>query len=227
MTEDFTPPSTRTRTTGRPSRLADGRARPPAGGRRRRLGPHGAGNRRLQLGLYIKQRPDQLPFLWQWKQLTQGTYVAGLEPANCFGRGRADDRERGTLKFLEPGQKQTYNLEVGVLDLRRSHRRPRAARRSLEIRIQFAHAHAAADEVRRVHGAVPRSVETRPRARARPGADRVARPAGLRRGLGRRAPQRRLGDHRFARDVPGGGRRAHPHTSSSGPAWSACRTTTR
>jgi hypothetical protein len=73
-------------------------------------------NRRLGLGLYIKQRPDQLPWLWQWKQLGQGTYVAGVEPANCFGRGRADDRERGTLRFLGPGQEQAYSLEIGVLD---------------------------------------------------------------------------------------------------------------
>jgi hypothetical protein len=73
-------------------------------------------NHRLGLGVYIKQRPDQLPWLWQWKQLTTGTYVAGLEPANCFGRGRADDRARGTLQFLEPGQQQAYNLEIGVLE---------------------------------------------------------------------------------------------------------------
>jgi hypothetical protein len=73
-------------------------------------------NRRRGLGIYIKQRPEQLPFLWQWKQLGQGTYVAGVEPANCFGQGRADDRARGTLRFLEAGQQQTYNLEIGVLD---------------------------------------------------------------------------------------------------------------
>ncbi len=73
-------------------------------------------NRRLGFGLYIKQRPDQLPWLWQWKQLGQGAYVAGVEPANCFGRGRADDRARGTLRFLEPGQEQSYNIEIGVLD---------------------------------------------------------------------------------------------------------------
>jgi hypothetical protein len=73
-------------------------------------------NRRLGLGLYIKQRPEQLPWLWQWKQLGQGTYVAGVEPANCFGRGRADDRERGTLRFLGPGEQQAYSLEIGVLD---------------------------------------------------------------------------------------------------------------
>jgi hypothetical protein len=72
-------------------------------------------NPRLGLGLYVKQRPDQLPFLWQWKQLTPGTYVTGVEPANCFGRGRADDRARGTLQFLEPGERRTYNLEIGVI----------------------------------------------------------------------------------------------------------------
>ena len=69
---------------------------------------------RLDLGLYVKQRPEQLPFLWQWKQLGQGTYVTGLEPANCFGRGRADDRARGTLQFLEPGERRTYNVEIGI-----------------------------------------------------------------------------------------------------------------
>lgn len=73
-------------------------------------------NRRRGLGLYIKQRPDQLPWLWQWKNTGQGAYVAGVEPANCFGRGRADDRARGTLKFLEPGAVQAYRLEIGVLD---------------------------------------------------------------------------------------------------------------
>jgi hypothetical protein len=71
-------------------------------------------NPRLGLGLYVKQRPEQLPFLWQWKQLGQGTYVTGIEPANCLGRGRADDRARGTLQFLEPGERRTYNIEIGV-----------------------------------------------------------------------------------------------------------------
>jgi hypothetical protein len=73
-------------------------------------------NKRLGLGLYIKQRPGELPFLWQWKQLGYGAYVAGVEPANCFGRGRADDRARGTLQFLEPGGQRRHALEIGVLD---------------------------------------------------------------------------------------------------------------
>jgi hypothetical protein len=88
-----------------------------------RMRPDGEGwarttfvNRKLGLALYIKQRPEQLPFLWQWKQLAQGTYVAGVEPANCFGRGRADDRQRGTLQFLSPGEQRRFSLEIGVQD---------------------------------------------------------------------------------------------------------------
>lgn len=77
-------------------------------------------NRQLGLGLYIKQRPEQLKWLWQWKQLGLGTYVAGVEPANCFGRGRADDRQRGTLEFLGPSEQRKFSLEVGVLDSQRA-----------------------------------------------------------------------------------------------------------
>jgi hypothetical protein len=73
-------------------------------------------NRRLGLGLFIKQRTTELPWLWQWKQLGYGAYVAGVEPANCFGPGRAYDRARGTLQFLAPGEKRTHSLEIGVLD---------------------------------------------------------------------------------------------------------------
>jgi hypothetical protein len=73
-------------------------------------------NRHLGLGLSIKQRAEELPWLWQWKQLGYGAYVAGVEPANCFGRGRADDRARGTLQFLEPGEQRKHSLEIGVLD---------------------------------------------------------------------------------------------------------------
>jgi hypothetical protein len=54
--------------------------------------------------------------VWQWKQLGYGAYVAGVEPANCFGQGRADDRSRGTLQFLEPSGQRTHSLEIGVLD---------------------------------------------------------------------------------------------------------------
>jgi hypothetical protein len=84
------------------------------------------------LGLYVKQRPDQLPWLWQWKQTGQGTYVMGMEPSNCRGDGRANVRKRGELVMLEPGQRQEYQLEIGVLagedDIRELEERARGAR---------------------------------------------------------------------------------------------------
>ncbi len=44
-----------------------------------------------------------------------GTYVTGLEPANCLVEGRDKDRARGILQFLEPGEQREYVLELGVV----------------------------------------------------------------------------------------------------------------
>jgi len=67
------------------------------------------------LGAYIRYRQAELPRFTQWKMVCTGTYVTGLEPANCWVEGRDKDRERGILQFLEPGEKREYLLEIGVL----------------------------------------------------------------------------------------------------------------
>lgn len=76
-------------------------------------------NRKLNngegLGLYIKYPIAELPFLIEWKMMGEGTYVVGMEPANCFVTGRAKARAKGTLQFLKPGEKREYHLEIGVL----------------------------------------------------------------------------------------------------------------
>jgi hypothetical protein len=72
-------------------------------------------NRRLGLGLYVKQRADELPWMWQWKQTGPGLYVVGMEPANCQGSGRANERARGALEVLQPGERREYHIEIGVL----------------------------------------------------------------------------------------------------------------
>jgi hypothetical protein len=68
------------------------------------------------IGAYLRYRRDTLPRFSQWKQVGQGDYVTGLEPANCLVEGRDKERERGTLQFLEPGEAREYLLEIGVLD---------------------------------------------------------------------------------------------------------------
>jgi hypothetical protein len=72
-------------------------------------------NRALGHGAYVRYRKDQLPNFTQWKMMGQGNYVVGMEPANCLVMGRAGERARGTLQFLEPGERRDYELEIGAL----------------------------------------------------------------------------------------------------------------
>lgn len=66
-------------------------------------------------GVYVKYLKEQLPEFTQWKMNNVGTYVCGLEPANCRVEGRAKDRREGRLKYLAGGEKAVYDLEIGVL----------------------------------------------------------------------------------------------------------------
>lgn len=69
-------------------------------------------NPRLGLAASIAFSTDELPYMYQWKMLGEGTYVVGLEPANCpvvFGRAAA--RAQGELPILEPGEERHYSLE--------------------------------------------------------------------------------------------------------------------
>lgn len=72
-------------------------------------------NPALQLGAYVRFRLAELPHMIEWKMMQQGMYVLGLEPANCWVEGRAQDRAHGILRFLEPGEKVELRLEIGVL----------------------------------------------------------------------------------------------------------------
>lgn len=67
-------------------------------------------------GFYVAYRPEQLPRFTEWKMVGEVDYVVGMEPANCLVEGRAKERERGTLQFLEPGERRIYELELGVLE---------------------------------------------------------------------------------------------------------------
>ncbi len=68
------------------------------------------------IGVYVKYRKSELPRYIEWKQMGEGTYAVGVEPANCLVEGRAKERERGTLQFIQPGEKKEFHLEIGVLD---------------------------------------------------------------------------------------------------------------
>lgn len=68
------------------------------------------------LGLAIRFDPIQLPAFFTWRMLGHGTYVMGMEPANCPTiEGRVEAGKRGTLPFLESGESREYDLEFSVL----------------------------------------------------------------------------------------------------------------
>ena len=64
------------------------------------------------LAMVMRYDPAEYPVLVEWKQMSEGIYVVGLEPANCHVEGRTGERERGTLPMLEPGEERSFNLEI-------------------------------------------------------------------------------------------------------------------
>ena len=76
-------------------------------------------NPELGIGVGIAFSRLELPYLFQWKMMSEGAYVLGIEPANCSGiEGRAAARQRDDLPHLAPGESRTYILEVEVLDMK-------------------------------------------------------------------------------------------------------------
>jgi hypothetical protein len=64
------------------------------------------------LSMSVHYRKNELPYLWQWRNFRERAYVMGIEPGNADMRGRAYNRERGTLPILAMGERREYTLEV-------------------------------------------------------------------------------------------------------------------
>jgi hypothetical protein len=71
-------------------------------------------NRGLGLGLFVRFRQKELRRLVEWKMMGEGTYVMGIEPANCGVGGREAERRAGTLEFLAPGEERVFDVQIGV-----------------------------------------------------------------------------------------------------------------
>lgn len=68
------------------------------------------------IGVGMTYHQKTLPHFVQWKMLGHGSYVLGLEPANCLVGGRAAEREAGRMVVLPPGESRDYRLTFSVLD---------------------------------------------------------------------------------------------------------------
>ena len=73
-------------------------------------------NKKLEYGLYVEFDKTQLPNFMQWKRLSKGDYVVGLEPANCEAAGRIEMKKRSGLQYIEPGEAKVFDILIGILD---------------------------------------------------------------------------------------------------------------
>ena len=73
-------------------------------------------NDKLELGAYIRFDKNQLSKFTEWKMMNESEYVLGMEPANCYPIGRTEERKRGDLESIKPGQKKQIDLEIGILN---------------------------------------------------------------------------------------------------------------
>ncbi len=80
------------------------------------INPNHTINGSTGLGVYCRFSTDEFPRFIQWKMLDEGTYVLGMEPANCLVLGRAREREAGTLAVLAPGETRHYHVEIGIME---------------------------------------------------------------------------------------------------------------
>jgi len=67
---------------------------------------------KLDTTLTISYDATSLDGFTEWKMMGVRDYVLGLECGNCYPDGRAAMREKGMLKFLNPGEKKTYEVTI-------------------------------------------------------------------------------------------------------------------
>ena len=73
-------------------------------------------NPQIGIGVRWTYPTANLPYLMEWKMMGKGTYVVGVEPANCNGLGgRAATRTLGLLPLLEPGESREYPIDLEII----------------------------------------------------------------------------------------------------------------
>jgi hypothetical protein len=73
-------------------------------------------NHKIGKGLSIRFDAEKLNVLTEWKMMGEKDYVLGLEPSNSKLEGRKTIREKGELKYLNPGEEQIFELDIELFD---------------------------------------------------------------------------------------------------------------
>lgn len=67
-------------------------------------------------GLMLEWDATHAPYLTQWKNFRQGTYVCGVEPGNCLPEGQNRAQRHGRLVHLAAGEHHRFWNRLTVLD---------------------------------------------------------------------------------------------------------------
>ena len=73
-------------------------------------------NQDISIGAYVKYKNEHLKYLIEWKMMGEQDYVVGLEPSTARIDGRKNVLSRNEAYLLRPGEKQIFELEIGVFD---------------------------------------------------------------------------------------------------------------
>lgn len=73
-------------------------------------------NDRLDFGIEVMTRKDQLPCAYQWQYFQSGAYVMGIEPSTHHVLGDLAARGRGEMIWLGPLEERAYAARFRVLD---------------------------------------------------------------------------------------------------------------
>ena len=73
-------------------------------------------NPRMGLGAYIEFDTKTLPVLIEWKNLCSHDYALGIEPCNCYSKGRVDEKANGTISVIQPYESIPYEVVMGVVE---------------------------------------------------------------------------------------------------------------
>jgi len=75
---------------------------------------------------YVRYDTSTLPHLVVWRHPRAGINALGIEPATCEVEGRRAERTKGTVRYLDPGERLKVSLEWGVVTGRAALERLRA-----------------------------------------------------------------------------------------------------
>ena len=77
-------------------------------------------NSGLGLGVSLRFKKEQLPWLTNWQHWGKGEYVTGLEPGTNGPVGQSNARKEHQLIFVQPGATKSYDVVLDVLHTEKS-----------------------------------------------------------------------------------------------------------